>query len=183
MDETDLPAKCTQTCQDPWFPQTDVDQGGSSGDPCASGEGTAPALGVRMATTSGVAAPTGVGPIRSHRTFEALRRTSLRGRSGPVSVSFIEQPSWSELEVAYSIGRRVGTAVVRNRLRRRLRAIMGEQVTWLPTGAYVIHTGPEGPGLTFEELKVAMSRAIEQATSGRPGVSPTPGQDRSAATR
>lgn len=109
----------------------------------------------------------GVGPIRSRKTFEALRKASDRGRFGPISVSFVEQPSWSRAQVAYAINRRVGNAVVRNRLRRRLRAIMGEQAAALPIGAYAVHTGPAGPGLTFEELKVAMSRAVQRATSHR----------------
>jgi hypothetical protein len=51
---------------------------------------------------------------------------------------------------------------------------MGESVVGLPTGAYVISAGPEGPGLTFEELKVAMSRATERATGGRRGNSRAP---------
>jgi len=39
---------------------------------------------------------------------------------------------------------------------------MGEQAAALPIGAYAVHTGPAGPGLTFEELKVAMSRAVQR---------------------
>jgi ribonuclease P protein component len=66
--------------------------------------------------------------------------------------------------VAYSISRQVGGAVVRNRLRRRLRAIVSEQAAGLPPGAYVVGSGPGGPLLEFDELKVAMSRALEQAT-------------------
>ncbi len=71
--------------------------------------------------------------------------------------------------MAFAINRRVGNAVVRNRLRRRLKAIMGEQVTSLPVGAYLVHAGPEGPDQSFEQLRVAMSRAVERATGGRGG--------------
>jgi ribonuclease P protein component len=177
MDETDLPAERAQTRQDPRFSQADVDQSRSRRDPVPSGEGTPPAFGVRMATTSGVNAATGLGSIRARRTFEALRTTPYRGRSGPLSVSFIEQPNCSRAELAFSINRRVGTAVVRNRLRRRLRAIAGEQVTSWPAGAYVVRSGPGGPGLSFDELKAATVRAVEQATSRRTRVSPMPGQD------
>jgi hypothetical protein len=60
---------------------------------------------------------------------------------------------------------------------------MGEQMTSLPTGAYVVHAGPEGPGLTFDELKAAMNRAIERATAGRPGGFRAHGHVRSSVSR
>jgi ribonuclease P protein component len=105
-----------------------------------------------------------VGAISSRRTFEAIRRSSFRGRSGPLSVSFLQEDSWSRSEVAYAISRRVGNAVVRNRTRRRLRAIISELAPFLPTGAYVVRVGPEGPALDFNELKVTMRQALEKAT-------------------
>jgi ribonuclease P protein component len=60
----------------------------------------------------------------------------------------------------------VGNAVVRNRLRRRLRAIVSEQAPNLPVGAYMVVSGPAGPSLRYDELKVAMSQAVERATRG-----------------
>jgi ribonuclease P protein component len=65
--------------------------------------------------------------------------------------------------VAYAINRQVGNAVTRNRLRRRLRSIVAERVSTLPAGAYLVRTGPDASQLSFHELKVAMSRALEQA--------------------
>jgi ribonuclease P protein component len=94
-----------------------------------------------------------------------------------VSVSFVARPSWDRREVAYAIDRKVGTAVQRNLLRRRLRAIVAERADQLPTGAYLVRSGPEGTGFEFLELKVAMSRAMQKATKRVPeGV----GQDRRA---
>lgn len=180
MDETDLSAQRAQTSQNTRVSQADVDQGWPRGDPVAPGEGTPPAFGV---SEDSVHRAFGVGRVRSHRTFEALRKTSRRGRSGPISVSFIEQPSWSRAEMAFAIHRRVGTAVVRNRVRRRVRAVTGELAPSLPIGAYVVHIGPGGPGLTFDELKVAMSRAMERATSLRTGDPATLGRSESQAAR
>jgi ribonuclease P protein component len=85
-----------------------------------------------------------------------------------VAVSFLAQGTWSRPEVAYAINRQVGSAVVRNRLRRRLRAIVSEQASSLPVGAYVVRTGPVGASMGFNELKVAMSQALERAVSGPP---------------
>ena len=53
--------------------------------------------------------------------------------------------------------------MTRNRLRRRLRSILSERAAALPTGAYLVRTGPDASQLAFYELKVAMSRALEQA--------------------
>ncbi|MGO8870713.1 MAG: ribonuclease P protein component [Acidimicrobiales bacterium] len=125
----------------------------------------------------------GTGPIRSRITFEELRRTRARGRSGPISVSYLEQRSWSEPQVAYGISRRLGNAVVRNRLRRRLRAIMLEEAPSLPAGAYVVHVGPSGPTLEFDELKVAMSQALERATRQASGRRSPTGAGRPGAAR
>jgi ribonuclease P protein component len=65
--------------------------------------------------------------------------------------------------VAYAINRKLGNAVTRNRLRRRLRSILSGHTSSLPAGAYLVRTGPEAPLLAFDELKVAMSQALEQA--------------------
>jgi len=54
--------------------------------------------------------------------------------------------------------------VTRNRLRRQLRSILAGQAPTLPAGAYLVRTGSLAPQLAFDELKVAMSRALGQAT-------------------
>jgi ribonuclease P protein component len=176
MNEAHLSTKRTETGQDPRFPQADVDQGWAGGDPVAPGEGTPAALGVTAPRPEGRNGSL-VGPVRSRRTFEELRRSSSRGRSGPLAVSVVMEPTWSEVKFAYAVNRRVGNAVKRNRLKRRLRAIVSEQAAHLPAGAYLVHAGPGGPLLGFDQLKVAMSQAVERATAGsarRPAVGPTP---------
>jgi ribonuclease P protein component len=172
MNETYVPTERAQTGQDPRLPQADVDQGWTGGDPVAPGEGTKSTVGVSA----------GVGSIRSRRTFEALKRSTCRGRSGPLAVSFVEQPAWSRPEVAYAINRQIGSAVVRNRLRRRLRAIVSEQAASLPVGAYVVRTGPGGTSLGYDELRVAMSQALNRAVGGPAGRSAaTGGRERGVA--
>jgi len=126
---------------------------------------------------------TGIGPIRSRRSFEAVRNGASRGRAGPFTVSFLEQNTWSRPQVAYAISRQVGSAVVRNRLRRRLRAIVSEQATSLPVGAYVVRAGPGGAVLGFDELRVTLRQALERAVEGRPGVLATMGRHGQAVTR
>jgi ribonuclease P protein component len=177
MDEAHLSTQRTQTSQDARFPKADVDQGRTGRDPLAPGEGTPTPVGVIAGHASARAPVRAVGPIRSRHTFVGLRHTPFRGRAGPLTVTFLQQSTWSRTEVAYAISRRVGSAVVRNRLRRRLRAIMAEQAPLLPVGAYVVSTGPGGPELDFDELKVAMSQALEKATRGTGGHSPVAPQE------
>ena len=83
-----------------------------------------------------------------------------------MSVSFVDRPDWPRSEVAYAVGRKVGNAVERNLLRRRMRAIASDRARGLPVGAYLVRCGPETKALQFNELKVAMSQAFEQATNG-----------------
>jgi ribonuclease P protein component len=81
-----------------------------------------------------------------------------------VSVSFVDRPDWDRNQVAYAVNRNVGNAVQRNLLRRRMRAIVSEQLTGLPVGAYLVRSSPGGPTLKFNELKVVMRQALEKAT-------------------
>ena len=69
--------------------------------------------------------------------------------------------------VAYSVGRRVGPAVVRNRVRRRLRAIVAEAArrdSVLPPGpgAYLISVRPEAAELPYAALEAAVHGALRR---------------------
>lgn len=104
--------------------------------------------------------------IRDAGTFDALRRRGRRSRRGPVTVTFLADGS-THPRVAYAIGRRVGPAVVRNRLRRRLRGVLQERAAALPAGALLVSAGPEAVALSTEELRAAVDGAL--ADLGRGG--------------
>lgn len=79
-----------------------------------------------------------IASVTRRASFEALRSDGFRVRSGPVSLVFATtepQPS-----LAFAFGKRFGTAVERNRARRRLRAAFGvvSQQQSLQPGAYLI---------------------------------------------
>ena len=183
MDEADVPTQRAQARQDTRFPEADVDQGRTGRDPLAPGEGAPTTVGVTAGDRRERPSAARPGPVRSRRTFEALWHDSSQGRSGPFNVRFVYQSTWSRTEVAYAINRRVGNAVVRNRLRRRMRAVMAEQASSLPVGAYVVSTGPGGSKLGFDELKVAMSQALERATGRPAGHRPARSPDTAEVTR
>ena len=76
--------------------------------------------------------------------------------------------------VAYAIGRKVGGAVERNRLRRRLRAIVWQLAPSLRPGAYLIGVAPEGAHLSVGELRSTVTRAMDKV-GGMGSTSPRDG--------
>lgn len=62
--------------------------------------------------------------------------------------------------MAFAINRKVGGAVVRNRLRRRLRAISDELSSELVPGAYLIGLSREAVVMSYEELKAHVKAAL-----------------------
>ena len=66
--------------------------------------------------------------------------------------------------VGFSVGRAVGPAVVRNRLRRRLRAIStaAARTGQLPPGAYLVGTNTTAVELTFDQLQSEFGRLLQK---------------------
>jgi ribonuclease P protein component len=80
-------------------------------------------------------------------------------------------PGEGGVRVAYAVGRRVGPAVVRNRVRRRLRAAVRElgcSEPGLAEGAYLISVRPDAVDRTYRELRTDLAGACA-AASGRQG--------------
>ncbi|MGQ0520466.1 MAG: ribonuclease P protein component [Actinomycetota bacterium] len=96
-------------------------------------------------------------------TFLALRRSRRRARRGPITVTFVHGVPTGPPRVAYAVSRAVGGAVVRNRLRRRLRAVVFELGPTLGPGAYLVGAAPEAASLPFRELKAMVSGALHDA--------------------
>lgn len=96
------------------------------------------------------------GPVRKRADFAALRARGVRSRRRPVRVTYL--PGGTEVRVAYAIGRPVGTAVRRNRLRRRLRAIVADLS--VPSGTYLLAAGPDATGLSSTELRSVLTAAL-----------------------
>lgn len=106
--------------------------------------------------------------VRGRAAFRALSRTSCRARSGPVAVHFVpEDTDTPSVRVAYAVGRRVGGAVVRNRCRRRLRAIAAEIAPELPPGAYLVRAEPAAIALDFDELRERVTQSMRNASRER----------------
>ncbi len=89
-------------------------------------------------------------------------------RRGPVTVTWVPGGPDEPTRVAYTIGRKVGGAVVRNRIRRRLRAVVREAPELLRPGAYLFGAGPEAATMPYGELRTAACEALNALSSGPP---------------
>lgn len=66
------------------------------------------------------------------------------------------------VEVAYGIGKVVGPAVVRNRIRRRLRVLMRECLAdgRLPEGRFLVSVRPDAVDAGFDDLRRHLHTAL-----------------------
>lgn len=102
-----------------------------------------------------------LGRVTTRRQFALLARPSHRGQSGPLRVSYVTGST--EVSVAFATGKTVGNAVARNLIRRRLRDLMTQQASTLPTGFYLIRSGNGTGKLSYDELRTHLDAAIHRA--------------------
>jgi ribonuclease P protein component len=131
----------------------DVDAGWSSSDQGAAAQG--PAQTQRL-----------IWKIRDRATFEALAGARRR-RRGPISMTFLPGDPSGPPRVAYVVCKRVGPAVIRNRIRRRLRAAtLVHRAELQPGGVYLFGAAPGAAAAPFAEIDSAMGELLTVA--GRP---------------
>lgn len=92
--------------------------------------------------------------IRERSVFARLSQDGARARAGVLWCTFLPDPSASPPRVAFAIGRAVGPAVVRNQVRRRLRALLSAAPAdaTLPPGWYLVGGRPTVAARTFPQL-------------------------------
>ena len=130
MREAHVPTEQPQARQDPRVPRADVDPRRA----CRH-QGPAP---------QGAQAADGlIWRVRDRATFRAFAG-GVRSRRGLLALSFVAGDDSSvPPRVAYAVSRKVGPAVVRNRVRRRLRhAVAARRHLLVPGGAYLVIARP-----------------------------------------
>ncbi len=63
--------------------------------------------------------------------------------------------------VGFALGRSFGPAVARNRLRRRLRALLADRADRLPAGVFVFGASPRARDLSSTELARQVDRLVD----------------------
>ncbi|WNM25999.1 ribonuclease P protein component [Demequina capsici] len=96
-----------------------------------------------------------------------MRRGSRSGRK--TMVVYVERTGDASSIAGFAVSRAVGVAVVRNRVKRRLRAIAAELLPTLPAGTHlVVRALPTAAGSSYEtlrrDLRDAASSALRKAS-------------------
>jgi ribonuclease P protein component len=106
-------------------------------------------------------------PFRLRRTSE-FAAVYAKGRAYSdalvvLHVQALEDRSGTS-QVGFSVGKKVGNAVVRNRVKRRLRAILAERVERLPPGhRLVFGVRAKAAEAAFPALVEAVDRVLDRA--------------------
>ncbi len=159
--EAYIPAKYTQTCQEARvsLPHEHPRRSRRAQEP--SRQGPRPTLGL-------------IGRIRERHAFVRLGRHGTRIRRSALWCSWCPDPESTATSVAFAINRAYGPAVIRNRLRRRLRSILREldRIEPLPPILLLIGAQPSLREHTFDQLRQELGAMIEQIRSQQPPVEP-----------
>ena len=75
---------------------------------------------------------------------------------------FSPDPTLEHPRVAYAIGRTRGTAVQRNRLRRRVQAVLRETEATIPRGRYLIGARVSAVSVTFPQVREDIVELIKK---------------------
>jgi len=160
MGEAHVSAEQPQAGKAPRVPSPDVHPSRPSHPARASGQGPASPVGVGLSRASDSA----TWRIRDRSTFTALRLDGTRVRGEGVTVTFLPNDADRPPRVGYAIGRSVGSAVARNRLRRRLRAIVTDAGPRLAPGAWLIGAGRPAAAMSFGALRTTVFDLLSQAS-------------------
>lgn len=152
--ETHVPAEQPPPFPQARLPSAHVGPSGPSGDPQPSAQGPPPAE--RL-----------IAPLRLRRDFERLAIDGHVRTAGPIRVRRAADPDLDEARFAFALPRSVGTAVVRNRLRRRLREIVRQldRADRVTPGRYLVIATPAATSASFDELHASMMPLIASSPS------------------
>ncbi|MCY3559761.1 MAG: ribonuclease P protein component [bacterium] len=109
--------------------------------------------------------------MRSAATFERLAREGRVVRRGALEFRYLLDGGDGPPRVAVAVPRRAGSAVVRNRLRRRLRAVMRElgdpaRGPTFPSGDYLIRPRRNAASISFGRLREDAAAVLARVCGG-----------------
>ena len=95
----------------------------------------------------------------------AVRRGRRRGSSSLVAHLLLTDDA-GPARVGFVVSKAVGGAVVRNRVKRRLRHLVAERLALLPAGSLlVVRAMPPAAGSTYDELGADLDRVLRLIAS------------------
>jgi ribonuclease P protein component len=107
--------------------------------------------------------------IRERREFARLTAEGQRARAGVLWCTYILDPPGISTppRVAFALGRALGTAVVRNRVRRQLRAMLQDASSAgrIPAGTYLFGAKPIVASRSHVELQFDLNNLLDRIPS------------------
>jgi ribonuclease P protein component len=109
-----------------------------------------------------------IGRVSERRAFERLARDGFHARTETLWCRYLTDHDAVPPRLAFSIGRSVGPAVARNRLRRRLRAAVQSAAGagQLPDGYVLVGAHSAALEQTFDNLRDEVTRMLTAAVAG-----------------
>jgi ribonuclease P protein component len=154
MREEDVSAEQPAAEEEARLPAPDADPRGTSDRPQAARQG--PQEPVRL-----------IWRVRDRASFRALA-SGRRCRRGALTVTCAAVAPSGPPRVAFSVGRAVGPAVRRNRLRRQLRAAVRENAAHLTGGcAYLVSAAPKATEYSYADLSTTLGALLVELEPAR----------------
>jgi ribonuclease P protein component len=112
--------------------------------------------------------------IRGRHAFDRLSRDGTRIRRTALWCCWCPDPDSTTTCVAFAIPRALGPAVTRNRLRRRLRAVLHDldRNDPLPPGLLLIGARPRPVELTFDQVRLELVSLVDAMRATPPPMPP-----------
>lgn len=102
--------------------------------------------------------------LRQTRLFDKVYKEGKSIATGEVVLCFLYLGSEAPTKVGFSISKKVGNAVTRNKVKRRLKSIIGSAVGSLRDGYVLVFVGrPKAARSSFTDLKNSAYRLLRQA--------------------
>ncbi len=109
--------------------------------------------------------------ISDRATISRLFADGRTERSRDLRIRYLDTEASAQAQVAFSISRKVGNAVVRNRTRRRLRSalieILGERATHIEAAMIIVY--PSAVDRRYSELRDQLVEIMEKIEKSRVG--------------
>lgn len=149
--EAHIPTKHPPTCQEARVPLSDEHPSWPSRPQEPSRQGPRPPVGLILR-------------VRDRQAFERLATRGSRIRRTALWCTWCHEPESTGTSVAFAFGRAFGPAVARNRIRRRLRAILRDLdgCSPLPPGLLLVGGKAELIELTFDQLRIETSALLDE---------------------
>jgi ribonuclease P protein component len=108
--------------------------------------------------------------IRRPQEFRLVTRTGRRAGGRTLSAHLVVVPGGEPAKVGFVVSRAVGPAVVRNRVKRRLRELMRSRLVSLPGGCMVVvRAHPASAAAGQADLAADLDPALRRLLRGRAG--------------